>query len=72
MVKMNMETKYRIVADKYAGYEAQVWRWYWPFWCVLGVDTYDTIKKARRFIDENTLKYRTKVIEYYTPEPKMK
>lgn len=27
-----LKPRYRIVADTYAGFEVQIWRWYWPFW----------------------------------------
>ena len=69
---MNMKTKYRIVTDKYAGYEAQVWRWYWPFWCEIWVNTHKTIERARKYIDRKAVKRSVKIIEYYTPKPKTK
>jgi hypothetical protein len=72
MVKMNMKTKYRIVTDKYAGYEAQVWRWYWPFWSQIGINTHKTIESAREYIDRKAVKRSVKIIEYYTPKPKTK
>jgi hypothetical protein len=72
MVKMNMKTKYRIVTDKYLGYEAQVWRWYWPFWSQMSVNTHKTIEKARGYIDENAVGYKTVVVDYYIPKPKTK
>ncbi len=27
-----MSARYRVVRDNYAGYEVQIWRWWWPFW----------------------------------------
>ena len=69
---MNMETKYRIVTDKYAGYEAQVRRWYWPFWSQMSVNTHKTIEQAREYIDRNSVGYETVVVDYYIPKPKTK
>jgi hypothetical protein len=70
MVKMNMKTKYRIVTDKYAGYEAQVWRWYWPFWSQMSINTHKTIEQAREYIDRNAVEHE--VVDYYIPKPKTK
>lgn len=43
--------KYRIVRDDYAGYEAQVKLWYWPFWMQMGFsNTHRSIKEAEEFI----------------------
>lgn len=45
------KVKYRIVTDKYAGFECQKWRWYFPFWCQMGViNTFRDIDKAKQFI----------------------
>lgn len=43
--------RYRIVYDRYSGYEAQVWRWYWPFWVQMGwTNTHPTITDAEEYI----------------------
>ena len=44
--------KYRIVKDGYLGFEAQVWRWWWPFWTQMNfTNTHLTIEKAIEFIN---------------------
>lgn len=46
--------KYRIVTDKYAGYEVQIWRWYWPFWVQLDIiNTHTTIERAKKHIESH-------------------
>lgn len=43
--------KYRIVKDRYCGYEAQVWRFWFPFWCQMQFsNTHQTIEEAEEFI----------------------
>ena len=43
--------KYRIVRDNYLGYEAQIWRLWWPFWTeIKNNNTHQTIEEAERFI----------------------
>lgn len=45
------KTKYRIITDKYAGYEAQMKYWYWPFWVmVYGCNTNCSIEQAEKLI----------------------
>lgn len=42
--------RYRIVRDSYAGYEVQVWRWYWPFWSELNFcNTHFTVEEAEEY-----------------------
>lgn len=46
--------KYRIVTDGYAGYEVQIWRWWFPFWVQLGfTNTHSTIERAERYARGN-------------------
>jgi hypothetical protein len=45
---------YRIVRDNYAGYEVQVWRWWWPRWAMARIfpaftNTHSTIEKAETY-----------------------
>jgi len=43
--------KYRIVRDTFSGYEAQVWRVWFPFWVQLGgTNTHATDEKAEEYI----------------------
>ncbi len=47
-----MRARYRIVRDGYAGYEVQIWRWWWPFWIEAGfVNTHATIERAERWAE---------------------
>lgn len=57
--------KARIVRDNWAGYEVQVWHWYWPFWSQVGkgeftnTNTHRTVEDAREFAN----KLLNKVVE---------
>ncbi len=52
--------KYRIVKDYYAGYECQIWRLWWPFWCQMDyVNTHSTIEKAKDFIYNKGVVWRS-------------
>ena len=43
--------RFRIVKDNYSGYEAQIWRVWWPFWTQMGfTNTHTTIEDAERYI----------------------
>lgn len=45
------KTSYKIVADRWAGYEVLVWRWYWPFWVQLGgTNTHSNLEDAKRYL----------------------
>lgn len=45
-----MRAHYRIVTDKYAGFEVQVWRWWWPFWVQAGfTNTHCSVEQAERW-----------------------
>ena len=47
-------SKYRIVIDNYLGYEAQIKRWWFPFWTQLnGLNTHITIEQAKEYIERN-------------------
>lgn len=61
--------KYRIRRDRYAGYQAEGWRWYWPFWCQLfGINTHATVENARRMIDRHaSLHGKHRFVEFYRP-----
>ncbi|EKS6731499.1 hypothetical protein OSG44_004995 [Enterobacter mori] len=56
-----MKNKYRIVADRYAGYEAQVKYWWFPLmWFQIGFcNTSSTVERAKTII------WRHKNKEYY-------
>ena len=49
---MNFEPKFRIVRDNYAGYEAQVKTWYFPFWRQINfTNTSLTVERAKGVIE---------------------
>ena len=46
-----IKTRYRIVRDSYAGYEVQVWRWWFPFWRQVGFcNTHPTPERAEDWL----------------------
>ena len=45
--------KYRIVRDKYCGYECQVWRLWFPFWVQMnGVNTHISLESAIDYVEK--------------------
>lgn len=55
---MNLKTKYRIVTDTSSGYEAQLKKWWWPYWWQMGlegssVNTHCTIESAEKYIQRH-------------------
>ena len=66
---MNFKTKYRIVRDKYCGYEAQFRPWYSPvWWQCFGINS-GNLETARQTCDRHFQYYskHNKVIEHYEP-----
>ena len=63
-IDMRIKTRYRIVTDKYNGYEAQFNFWFIPFlWFqVDGCNTSTTIDSAERIIEK--ARFRKKVVKY--------
>jgi len=54
------KTRYRIVKDRYCGYEVQQWCWYWPVWvCCAFSNTHTTVERAERWLDG----YRNRVVK---------
>lgn len=56
--------KYRIVTDRYLGYEVQYKVWWFPFWIQarapgLRINTWENVEEAEKFIEK--LKARDKV-----------
>jgi hypothetical protein len=48
--------KYRIIRDNYGGFEAQKWRWYFPFWLQLNyVNTNLSVEQAIRRIENDMI-----------------
>lgn len=42
-----MRNEYRIVKDRYYGFEVQIRRWWWPFWKMAGLNTHTSVEKAQ-------------------------
>lgn len=62
-----MSIKYRIITDRYAGFEAQYQPWWWPFWIQCnGWNTNATIEQAKRVIEihKKVVGKRKKVVVY--------
>jgi len=49
--------KYRIVRDNFNGYEAQVWRFWFPFWVqCFGSNTKKTLEESKKVIERHKAK----------------
>jgi hypothetical protein len=46
-----LKKRYRIVTDRYLGYEVQVKYWWWPWWIMPFSNTHYTIEKAKELVD---------------------
>lgn len=68
--------KFRIVRDRYLEYEVQKKVWWWPFWWEIdrinhgwGTNTFDSLEKARAFIQLHIEKPKERgIVEYYNKE----
>ncbi len=60
-------TKYRIVTDKYQGFEVQKKLWWWPIWIQNPVNTHSSLecaeKYARNLATKNIKKNNSKVVK---------
>jgi hypothetical protein len=62
------DTEYRIVTDKYSGYQAQYRLWWWPLWLECsrnggwGVNTNASAFLAKKLIDQHKAKRATPTI----------
>lgn len=56
--------KYRIVTDKYAGFEIQVWSIFWPFWHQPYINTNISIEQAIKYIqrDFDNRNFKSKIV----------
>jgi hypothetical protein len=53
--------KYRIVTDQYLGYEVQQ-RFLFIFWMQPYTNTFDTIEKAKKYIEKLKNPFKSKVV----------
>lgn len=45
------KTRYRIVKDRYCGYEVQQWCWWWPVWTTCAFsNTHTTVERAEAWL----------------------
>lgn len=57
-------SKYRIITDKWAGYEVQIWRPWWPFWIQAGgTNTHRSTTAAEAYARQHA-SGRRKVVKY--------
>lgn len=56
------KTKYRIVTDKFNGYEVQVRKWYFPIWHQPTINTHISIEMAKEYIKNH--KQRSQPVYY--------
>jgi len=47
-----MFAKYRIVTDRYAGFEVQVRYWWFPVWIQSPINTHPSLEDAKQFINK--------------------
>lgn len=48
--------RYRIVTDRYLGYEVQHWSWLWPFWHQTNFsNTFGTVEAAERYARDHAI-----------------
>lgn len=54
---LNMQNEYRVMPDEYAGYEAQVKHWWFPFawFMVFGCHTKGTVQECEERIKRHAL-----------------
>jgi hypothetical protein len=69
---VKFKTKYRIVTDNYAGFEAQFKPWYSPFWTQCNtINSSISVERARIVIDKHCDRQKKppkiKVVEHYNP-----
>ena len=48
--------EYRIVSDNYSGYEVQIRRWWFPFWCCIDSNTHTTTERAQSWAEAHAHK----------------
>ena len=66
MTRKVFKNRYRIVTDKYLGYEVQIRKWWWPFWIGLSepggpLNTWASIRHARLYALRHA--FKGKVVE---------
>jgi hypothetical protein len=62
-----MKKYYRIVEDDFAGYQVEVWRWWFPFWVQCWgqgdvCNTHASVAEAEQFARNHTNKFVIKSI----------
>lgn len=63
-MKNPFRKRYRIVTDRYLGYEVQAWRWWLPVWIQVGLsNTHSTAEEAEIYMKRKS--EARKVIKEY-------
>jgi hypothetical protein len=55
--------RYRIVTDRYSGFEVQTRRWWWPLWQPVGGNTHATVDDAIAYARRDARKKNVVVAE---------
>ena len=62
--KTIFKSKYRIVADRFGGYECQKMRWWFPVWLQMGyTNTHSSMDAAKKYIEKDCKVYATYVAD---------
>lgn len=56
-------THWRIVTDRYCGFEVQSWRWWWPFWIQGATNTHSSIELAEAYANKKASWRPRKVVK---------
>lgn len=64
-----MKTYYRIVTDRWAGFEVQSWSWWWPFWSQVGFsNTHSYVEDAEAYAQRHA-RGCANLVKYLGPLP---
>jgi hypothetical protein len=62
--------RYRIVTDRWNGFEVQEWCWWWPFWRMPILNTSASVEDAKAWLSRHLNRgaqrntFKSKVVEY--------
>lgn len=71
-LKGGQAVKYRIVRDRYLGFEAQFRPRWWPLWSqCFGCNTSPSVERARQVADKHARGEHPRLVEHYQPNIKL-